>query len=230
VNHAIRTRTRVAGRTAIAGVLLGAALIAPTAALAAEGPEVAPMTVGSNEDPQNITECPAGTTFAFVDSGEQAADGITVELVYDAGTKTVDFVVTGGVALHAFVKGGPAYNWYDYTGLGGVAHDDGLVAPDNGSGDPAGLSHALVCVEEVEEVEEEPSEPAEEPFEPADEETPSGEVEGATGAPDVTPPATDTAALGGERSGDPSMLLLALAAAAIVGGLSADRARARARR
>jgi hypothetical protein len=227
VNFAIRTRTRLAGRTAIAGVLLGAALIAPAAALAAEGPEVAPMTVGSNEDPQNITECPAGTTFAFVDSGEQAADGITVELVYDAGAKTVDFAVTGGVALHAFVKGGPAYNWYDYTGLGGVAHDDGLVAPDNGSGDPAGLSHALVCVEEVE---EEPSEPAEEASEPTEEETPSGEVEGATGAPDVTPPATDTVAPGGERSGDPSMLLLALAAAAIVGGLSADRARARARR
>jgi hypothetical protein len=217
-------RTRITGRTAIAALAVGAALVAPSAVFAAEGPEVVPTTVGSTESPANITECPVGTTFLFEDSGEETQGAITVELEYDQASKTVDFTVTGGVALHAFVKGGPAYNDYDYSPLAGVAQDDGLVAPDNGSGDAAGLSHALVCVAEAEEEEESPSEDVETP-------SPDGSVEGEVGTPrvEVTPPPTD--AIGGEgRSSDPSMLLVLLASIAVVAGLGADRARARARR
>jgi hypothetical protein len=136
--------TRTAGWLAVAG-LLSAALIAPTATFAVMGPEVAPTTVLS----ANITSCPEGfgaTIVLNTNTTSDSAAGVTVSITYNSGPKTVDFTATGGVVWHAYIKGGNDYNWYNYTPLGGVAADDGLVAPNNASGGPAGLSHAVFCV------------------------------------------------------------------------------------
>ena len=135
--------TRTAGWLAVAG-LLGAAIIGPAATFAKTGPEVAPTLHEGN-----ITACPSGagsTIYVDANTTTGSAAGVTVSIVYDAGTKSLDFTATGGVVMHAFIKGGDAYNDYDYT-PSGIAADDGLVAPDNASGGPAGLSHGIFCVE-----------------------------------------------------------------------------------
>jgi hypothetical protein len=74
-------------------------------------------------------------------------NGVTVTWTYDGDTKEVGFSAEGGLVTHAYIKGGNGYNDYDYTGEagGGIASDGGLFAPDNGSGGPAGLSHAIFC-------------------------------------------------------------------------------------
>jgi hypothetical protein len=82
-------------------------------------------------------------------AGSDTTDsGVTVTWTYDGTTKEFGFTATGGVVLIAYVKGGDAYNEYDYSGLGGVASDGGMFAPDNASGGPAGLSHAVFCTGE----------------------------------------------------------------------------------
>jgi hypothetical protein len=79
------------------------------------------------------------------DSGsETSVNGVTVTWTYDSGTKALSFT-SDGLVWVAFVKGGDGYNEYDYSGLGGVDHDGNMFAPDNGSGGPAGLSHAVFC-------------------------------------------------------------------------------------
>jgi hypothetical protein len=73
------------------------------------------------------------------------ANGVTVTWTYDGTTKEFGFTATGGLVWIAYVKGGNAYNEYDYSGLGGVTSDGGMFAPDNASDGPAGLSHAVFC-------------------------------------------------------------------------------------
>jgi hypothetical protein len=88
------------------------------------------------------------------EGGSDTTDnGVTVTWTYDAETKEVGFTAEGGLVTIAYVKGGNAYNEYDYTGKtdGGVASDGGMFAPNNASGGPAGLSHLVFCTEAGEE-------------------------------------------------------------------------------
>jgi hypothetical protein len=85
-------------------------------------------------------------------------NGVTVTWTYDGETKEVGFTAEGGLVTIAYVKGGDAYNEYDYSGKtdGGVASDGGMFAPNNASGGPAGLSHVVFCTTPTE-TEESPS-------------------------------------------------------------------------
>lgn len=77
--------------------------------------------------------------------------------VYDG--KSVSFQIDGSINLGdgkcykvgaVIVKGGDASNIYNYSDLGGVTMDRGLVAPNNASGRPAGLSNLTFCLIEIE--------------------------------------------------------------------------------
>jgi hypothetical protein len=93
-------------------------------------------------------------------------NGVEVTWTWDGDTKEFGFTASGGLVTIAYVKGGSAYNEYDYTGFpgGGIASDGSLVAPENGSGGPAGLSHAVFCTVVVEESEPPSFEASEEAF------------------------------------------------------------------
>jgi hypothetical protein len=113
-------------------------------------------------DGANITTDGGGNTDAadcdaadVVSTGDQAGDtdasgsvestnGVTVNWTYDSDSKAVSFTVDGGLVTIAYIKGGNAYNEYDYSAPG-VDSDGNLFAPDNASNGPAGLSHAIFC-------------------------------------------------------------------------------------
>jgi hypothetical protein len=185
-----------AGWLAAAG-LLTAALVAPALVSAAS---VVPTEHEGNTSAELCDDLD-GTYIKLdgVTSGTVA--GVTVEIVYDADAKTTSFTATGGKVWHAFVKGGNGYNHYDYSGTGGVAADSGLVAPNNESGGPAGLSHIDFCVAE-DEVEVTP--------------TPDQSIEGETGTPVTTakitlPPSDSIGGTSGPSNGAWTILLVALA-------------------
>ena len=142
--------------------LLGAAVltfgIAGTAfATAASDQGVVPTTVdpgqigapGEGGEGKDIADCSADDAIKTGDTGgsSETANGVTVTWTYDSDTKEFGFSAEGGLVSIAYVKGGNGYNEYDYTGKpdGGVDSDGGMFAPDNGSGGPAGLSHAVFC-------------------------------------------------------------------------------------
>ena len=108
---------------------------------------------GGNNDK---ADCDAADGIETGDSaGSDTTDnGVSVTWTYDGTTKAFGFTATGGLVTIAYVKGGNGYNEYDYAGSG-VASDGNMFAPDNGSGGPAGLSHAVFCTG--------PSEPSEAP-------------------------------------------------------------------
>jgi hypothetical protein len=128
----------------------------------ADGPEVAPYIDATRYDNEggNVKECLDG---ALLERFGTAGDGGTAsgtvgesdyELEYWVIGKTVTFEVTGALVTEALIKGGPDTNIYDYSGATagfagpGIAHDDGLVAPDD-----AGISNVGFCLIEVPEVE-----------------------------------------------------------------------------
>jgi hypothetical protein len=74
-----------------------------------------------------------------------------------------------------FVKGGPHGNLYDYTGIGGTDHDNGLLTPDGEA-----ISHVSFCFGELQEESEEPS--VEESTEASVEESVPASVEESTEA------------------------------------------------
>jgi len=93
------------------------------------------------------------------DTEGTTANGATVHVTYHGGDNGFDFTVENGLVTIAYVKGGNAYNEYNY-GLPGVAADTDLYAPDNGSEGPAGISHLVFCTvffESSEEAETEPT-------------------------------------------------------------------------
>lgn len=104
---------------------------------------------GGNNDAANCAL--ADTVEIGGTSGDgTSTNGVTVHMVYGPGEggeqdNEVDFTVDNGVVTIAYIKGGNGYNSYDYTGMGGVAWDNDLYSPVNGSGNPAGLSHAVFC-------------------------------------------------------------------------------------
>ena len=146
-----------AGRTTLLSVL---ATLGLTAALAmpvlaehdVEGPAVQPTEIPF---PGGPPVCEGGVRFGNGE-GEPAleqgssAGGVTItEIDVDAGT--LSFETDEGILVSAvYMKGGNSQNLYDYSSFpgGGVAHDDGLVTPNNPSGGPAGISHVDFCLTE----------------------------------------------------------------------------------
>jgi hypothetical protein len=203
----LATRIRLLGNAAIASVVVGAALVAPAAAFATQPAPDHKVTIchrtNSDTNPYVVIDVDIASSGHLHGGHDTQHDGA----IWGPGLK--DQHIEWGDIIPPYTYPEFSYPGQNWTADGQAIWANGCTLPAPG---------------------EEPTPDGEEPSDPAEEPTPGGEVEGATGAPDVTPPATDTVVAGDERSGDPSMLLLALAAAAIVGGLSADRARARARR
>jgi hypothetical protein len=116
---------------------------------------------GPAVDPQEIAfpggepVCETGTGVRFGNEEGQppleagsSAGGVTITAI-DVDAGTLSFAADEGKLVSAvFMKGSDTQNLYDYSGFsgGGVAHDDGLVTPDNASGGPAGISHVDFCV------------------------------------------------------------------------------------
>jgi hypothetical protein len=148
----MKTRNKLAALLG-AGVLMVGAYGMAFAATGASDQGVTPtwhagnITADGNGN-SDKADCDAADAVETGDaSGEGTSDnGVTVTWTYDAGTKAFSFTSDGLVTV-AYVKGGDAYNEYNYSdALGhGVASDGNMFAPDNGSEGPAGLSHAVFC-------------------------------------------------------------------------------------
>ncbi|MEW6225228.1 MAG: hypothetical protein AB1627_11425 [Chloroflexota bacterium] len=204
-------RPRILGQAALASLVVGAALVVPSAAFATQPAPDHKVTIchrtNSDTNPYVVIDVDIASSGHLQGGHDTQHEGpIWVLGLKDQHIEWGDII--------------PPYTYleFSYPGQNWTAEGQATWADGCAMADPS---------EEPSEPAADPSEPAEEPSQPAEEQTPGGEVEGETGAPQVTPPATDTIAPASERTGDPSALLLALAALAIVGGLSADRARAR---
>jgi hypothetical protein len=115
------------------------------------GPEVTPTVIPGNPS------CPVGTTEIKFDEGEVATGAtktatigsttVRATIVWTDGM-SLTFDVNNSVAAHVLVKGGDNANDYDYSAraAGGIRHDDGLIAPDNGGGNQPGISHVNFCL------------------------------------------------------------------------------------
>jgi len=129
---------------------IGWLAVAAMTTLALVGPAAGPVaaaTVPPILHEGNVTDCPPGylSTGQITPPGTSgSADGVTVTVTYNAAKNGLDFVVSGGVVNIAYVKGGNAYNEYNYPT--GVTGDTGLLSPDNASEGPAGISHSVFCV------------------------------------------------------------------------------------
>lgn len=211
---AARTRIRIIGQAAIACLVVGAALVAPAAAFATQPAPDHKVTIchrtNSDANPYVVIDVDIASSGHLKGGHDTRHEGP----IWAPGLKAQHVEWGDIIPPYTYLEFSyPGQNW---TAEGQAIRANGCAMPDTSEdpGEPA----------------EDPGEPAEEPGEPADDPTPPGEVEGATGVPDFTPPPTDTVAPTGDRAGDPALLLLVLAAAAVAGGLSADRARTRARR
>src|SRR5687767_9884124 len=93
----------------------------------ANGPEVSPSpTVFPGGDPAN-----GCGRINNPDSGDRA-DGVTITITDTANGPVLTFVADANtLVFKVTVKGGNDQNVYDYSGIGGIEHDDGLHAPLN---------------------------------------------------------------------------------------------------
>jgi hypothetical protein len=119
------------------------------------GPPTTTHGVQPNYHAGNITSCPQGTT-TFINTSDSAPgnqsvsyskNGTTFAATVDSTGTYVAFT-TNSPSFTVYVKGGPAYDTYDYTGT--TAHpaypsDKGLHSPYNGGGNIAAISHYVVC-------------------------------------------------------------------------------------
>jgi hypothetical protein len=101
----------------------------------------------------NITSCPSGTTEIIntsdIGPGNQnvsySQGGVTFTTTITNGTYLA-FTQSGLDSFTIYVKGGPAYDEYDYTGpFAGTTSDSGLHMPVNNGGNISTISHYLVC-------------------------------------------------------------------------------------
>jgi len=140
-----RRSIRVAGGVVALGALaLATVLFTATTAQAQAGPAPDPSPVG-----ENVNSCddvpPAGDSELFgggsgagtvtdTEGSGTSADGIHLDVTINAGFTATAIVVKGGSGANV------------YTGpFVGATTITGMVAPNNGSGGPAGLSHWIVC-------------------------------------------------------------------------------------
>jgi hypothetical protein len=103
----------------------------------------------------NITSCPQGTT-TFINTSDSgpgnqsisySENGTTFHATVDS-TGTYIHFTTNSPSFTVYVKGGPAYDTYDYTGTTthpAFSSDTGLHSPYNRGGSIATISHYLVC-------------------------------------------------------------------------------------
>jgi hypothetical protein len=119
------------------------------------GPATTTHNVQPKYDSGNITSCPQGTT-TFINTsdsgpGDQSVSysekGTTFKATVDSTGTYIEFT-TNSPSFTVYVKGGPAYDAYDYTGT--TAHpafstDAGLHSPYNPGGNIATISHYLAC-------------------------------------------------------------------------------------
>jgi len=95
----------------------------------------------------NITSCPSGTT-AFLITSKSATystDGTYFKVTVTSTGEYLDFT-TNSSSFTVYVKGGPAYDSYDYTTTA-YSSDTGLHAPLVGNGNVPTISHYVVCGE-----------------------------------------------------------------------------------
>jgi hypothetical protein len=129
-------------------------------ALAAGTPNTAgPPTLTHSVKPTytagNITSCPKGTTTFINTSGLSPGDqsvsyshnGTTFQAIVNSKGTFLSFM-TNSPSFTVYIKGGAAYDTYNYTGT--TAHpaypsDTGLHSPYNSGGNLAIISHYLVC-------------------------------------------------------------------------------------
>lgn len=144
-------RIRALGWLAVVSSL-ALALLAPASVQAGEShPLVAPIPHEGN-----ITTCPQGYATIVIDGGvtSGSAGGVTVNVTYSAvggnSTASVAFTASGGLVWIAYIKGGDAYNEYNYVALGGVSSDSGLVSPLVGTDNTPNVSHSVFCVKAAE--------------------------------------------------------------------------------
>jgi hypothetical protein len=203
-----RHPVRRAGRTFIATLFLGAALAVPSAALATQPAPDHKVTIchrtNSNTNP-------------YVE-------------------ETVDIASSGHLqGGHDTQHEGPVWNptlkdqkieWGDI--IPPYTYGDFSYPGQNMAAGSAILEAGCAVESQSDEPSDDPSEPVETESVPV--QTPEGSVESETGTPHegLTPPPTDTFGDGGQTS-DPTTVLLLLAALALGVGLSADRARSRAK-
>ena len=210
--------TRKLGWLATAS-LLGAALIAPGASLAAS---VTPTEIDAQGAQATCEDLGFDSGFK-IDSGELKDGtfgpvGFNVDVDFsgdDGGLPTsFDFTVPDGNALvnAVFVKASTVGLLYDYGA--GTDGDTDLTAADG-----KGISHVLFCYNEVEEESESVPVESEEVSIPVESEEisnePSGSVQAETGTPEeeATPPSTDALGAPSSPSSDGwQLVLIALAA------------------
>ena len=149
-----RRRLRVIGALG-ATLAIGLALTAESALAATTANTAGPPTLTHDVQPTytagNITACPAGTT-TFINTsdsgpGDQSAsyshDGTTFKATVSSNGLFLSFT-TNSPSFTVYVKGGPAYDTYDYTRTA-YPSDTGLHSPYNPGGNLATISHYLAC-------------------------------------------------------------------------------------
>jgi hypothetical protein len=119
------------------------------------GPATTTHNVQPTYNAGNITSCPGGTT-TFINTsdsgpGNQSVSysekGTTFKATVDSSRTYIEFT-TNSPSFTVYVKGGPAYDTYDYTGTAthpAYPSDAGLHSPYNPGGNIATISHYLVC-------------------------------------------------------------------------------------
>jgi hypothetical protein len=119
------------------------------------GPATATHNVQPTYNAGNITSCPQGTS-TFINTSDSGPGnqnvsysnkGTTFKATVDSTGTYIKFT-TNSPSFTVYVKGGPAYDTYDYTGT--ATHptypsDAGLHSPYNPGGNIAVISHYLVC-------------------------------------------------------------------------------------
>ena len=141
------------GALCVAGALAGAN-VASAATKCTPGPSTLTHAVQPKSTSGNITRCPAGTT-TFINTSDSGPVNQSVryssirsafQATVDATKKYLSFT-TNSPSFTVYVKGGPGYDTYNYTGTAGhpnYSTDSGLHAPYDGKS-ISSISHYLVC-------------------------------------------------------------------------------------
>ena len=177
---------------AITGLILSLVVAAPAFAVH-DGPLVTPTATGQSTN-YDCDDLVAHGFIAGYDDEDQSGDspsgnGSDEHVSWNVTGSVVSFEADSGwLVIAVNVKGGQqGGNVYDYEPLGGVDHDNGLVPPNNPSGEPAGVSHIVFCLIETEVESESQPESV-----PGESESPEGSVGGGTGTPAASVPDTST--------------------------------------
>jgi len=119
------------------------------------GPQTTTHNVQPTYNSGNITSCPQGTT-TFISTSDSvpgnesvnySEKGTTFKAAVDSTGTNIDFT-TNSPSFTVYVKGGPAYDAYDYTGTTShpaFSSDTALHSPFSPGGNIAVISHYLVC-------------------------------------------------------------------------------------